>query len=361
MRKKIILFYYCLEYLFYSSKDLFTGHWFNNLKKWRKLHNKFKGKRIILIGNGPSLNQTPLYLLKDEFTMAFNRFDLLLERINWNPTFYAVADGVVAQDSQEELNKMIQLAEYSFFPYCTSKHDRIYVKGFIPDQSNVFFMSLIPKFFFKYQFSTCFPFVIGGGTITSVGFQILAYLGFSEILICGVDMNYVIRTNTTVLNQDNHRVESKGDDDPNHFDPRYFGKGRKYHHPIGSIDAMRDRFAKAKQKFDILNIKSINIGYNSKVECFEKKDFYQALDYDNKKIDMLFEDLISKHGYSSYDEFNSKLLCTIAEWNDDEDIQSLPINEAIKIIKNVILTHIPLGPYKDKIYFIKRKEKTDDL
>jgi hypothetical protein len=356
MRKKIILFHHCLVYLFYSSKDLFTGHWFCNLRKWRKLHNKFKGQRIFLIGNGPSLNQTPLYLLKDEYTMSFNRFDLLLERINWHPTFYTVVDGVVAEDSKEELNKMIQLAKYSFFPYCTSRHDRIYVKGFIPDRDNVLFMSLIPKFFSKYQFSTCFPFAIGGGTVTSVGFQILTYLGFSEIFICGVDMNYIIHTNAVVLNQDNHRIESKGDDDPNHFDPRYFGKGREYHQPVGAMDAMRNKFEKIKKKFDILNIKCVNIGYNSKVECFEKKDFYQALGYDDKKIDMLFEDLVVKNGFTDLATFlhQCKILPSIEDWNDEEKLQLLPVDEAMKIIKNKIFTHLPLGPYKNNIYFLKR-------
>ena len=48
--------------------------------------------RIFLIGNGPSLNQTPLELLKNETTMALNAIHLLYNRTTWRPTFYFCMD-----------------------------------------------------------------------------------------------------------------------------------------------------------------------------------------------------------------------------------------------------------------------------
>lgn len=38
-----------------------------NLKKYKNIH---KGKRVFLIGNGPSLAQTDLDLIKDEYSIA---------------------------------------------------------------------------------------------------------------------------------------------------------------------------------------------------------------------------------------------------------------------------------------------------
>ena len=56
-------------------------------KSWSHLKNKYKNKRVFLIGNGPSLKKTPLHFLKNEYTIVFNRFNLFFERINWIPTF----------------------------------------------------------------------------------------------------------------------------------------------------------------------------------------------------------------------------------------------------------------------------------
>ncbi len=36
-------------------------------KTWGQLKDKYKGERVFVVGNGPSLNKTPLYLLKNEY------------------------------------------------------------------------------------------------------------------------------------------------------------------------------------------------------------------------------------------------------------------------------------------------------
>ena len=79
----------------------------SNKKKWKQLQNKYLGQRVFLIGNGPSLNKTPLYLLRDEYTMCFNRFSLLVERINWSPTFFTTTDNLVLNDLVTELESII--------------------------------------------------------------------------------------------------------------------------------------------------------------------------------------------------------------------------------------------------------------
>lgn len=347
---------YYLKFCYYVIRTIFSPKL--NIKKWNQLHNKYKGKRVFLIGNGPSLNKTPLFLLKDEYTMTFNRFDLLLERINWNPTFYSMVDGIVIQDTQEEMQQMIEIVDSAFF-FAFSMFDNIDTSKYIPLHKNVCLMIPFSHKFFKDYFSTRLPFAIGGGgTVAHVALQILAYLGFSEIYIIGVDMNYIIHTNTDELKDKTLGIQSKTDDDPNHFDVRYFGKGRKYHQPVPeTIQKMKEKFQMSKNRLDALNIRTCNIGYDSKVECFEKNDFYQALGYDDNKIDMLFEDLVIKNGYAGLGSFidDCKPIKTVEKWNDNMKLQSLPTEEALKIIKNKILSHLPLGPYKDKIYFLRRQ------
>ena len=76
---------------------------YENIAKWRKAERSYGGKRCFLIANGPSLNMTPLYLLKDEYTIMFNRASLMIERLNYNPSFYMVTDSLVASNIREEI------------------------------------------------------------------------------------------------------------------------------------------------------------------------------------------------------------------------------------------------------------------
>ena len=93
------------------KRKLFS-HDKENYEKWKKLEDIYLGKRVFLIGNGPSLNKTPLHLLKGEITMCFNRFDLMTDRIGWNPTMYAVSDHRVANNTSEIIN-LASIAAYS--------------------------------------------------------------------------------------------------------------------------------------------------------------------------------------------------------------------------------------------------------
>ena len=86
------------SYYLYLRKKISLSFEKLNLKKWDRIKNKYKNKRVFLIGNGPSLNNTELYLLKNEYTICFNHFDLFFERINWTPTFYSVTDELVLKD-----------------------------------------------------------------------------------------------------------------------------------------------------------------------------------------------------------------------------------------------------------------------
>ena len=73
-------------------------------RRLQGLHNRFLGKRIFILGNGPSLNRTPLHLLESEYTFITNRAYLLLDRVSWRPTFYTALDWRVVPDVAHEIN-----------------------------------------------------------------------------------------------------------------------------------------------------------------------------------------------------------------------------------------------------------------
>ncbi|MEL7474404.1 MAG: hypothetical protein AAGK04_13885, partial [Planctomycetota bacterium] len=81
-----------------------------DLDRLAQLKNKHRGERIFILGNGPSLNRTPLHQLKDEYTFATNRIHLLYDRIDWRPSFYTTVDFRVAPDCRDEINALPELA-----------------------------------------------------------------------------------------------------------------------------------------------------------------------------------------------------------------------------------------------------------
>lgn len=85
-----------------------------DLERLALLKNKYRGERIFIMGNGPSLNRTPLDRLKGEFTFGVNRIYLLFDRIDWKPTFYTTVDWRVAPDCRDEINALEGMT--FFFP-----------------------------------------------------------------------------------------------------------------------------------------------------------------------------------------------------------------------------------------------------
>ena len=48
----------------------------------------YKGERLFLLGNGPSLNDTPLEMLSGEHTFAMNNIAAIYPKTSWRPSFY---------------------------------------------------------------------------------------------------------------------------------------------------------------------------------------------------------------------------------------------------------------------------------
>ena len=317
---------------------------------------KYKGKRCFLIANGPSLNMTPLYLLKDEYTIMFNRAGLIVERLNYFPKFYMIADGLVGQNIKNEINTYVEKCESVFVPDI-NKGELVRFTEFVPFKDNVYYMYEEPK-----KFSHTLPFMNVGGTVIYAAFQVLMYLGFDEVIVVGNDMNYVIHKSVEVLTEEKNKkgtyqnIRSTKDDDPNHFDPRYFGKGKEYHQPteaiVNNIFASLDRVAAEYKK---AGVKVVNAGYNSMVKSFPKQDFYEALGYSQEKIDELFDDLVKSKCKMTKDVLLKEAVQKDDDWSESLDVVAVPVAIATDIVKKKVLDYLPLGPYNGKLYFVNRK------
>ena len=84
----------------------------NNLKMnnfFEKFKDKHKNKRVFIIGNGPSLKDTNLNLLKNEISIAMNRVSLIYEKNkDWKPTYYLfTSTNVVSKDWSKEWKDLV--------------------------------------------------------------------------------------------------------------------------------------------------------------------------------------------------------------------------------------------------------------
>jgi hypothetical protein len=324
-----------------------------HFRNWSDLKDKYKGERVFLIGNGPSLNKTKLYYLKNEYTLCFNRFMMMTERLNWSPDFYMITDNLVLSDMVDEIEPVIKTVKSSFFPdiHFRGTHFRKKIK----DNNNLYWLRQIHG----QGFSTDLPDVYMGGSVIYEGFQVLRYLGFDEIYFIGVDMNFKIHDTAKEINGKQTDIVSEKDDDPNHFDPRYFGKNRKYHQPKDHVIAFIMKNLKyLSEVSERENMNIINAGIDSNVDYFPRKEFDDLFEYGEDEKTNLFNECFSGNtGYESVEEFKkqAKLLESKKQWREDLPDFYMTMDEGIELISKAVFSHLPLGPYDGHYFFVKRK------
>ncbi len=210
-------------------------------QRLRALRGAYVGQRTFLMGNGPSLNHTPLDLLASEYVWGFNRCHLLFERIPWRPAFYVAIDTVVVPDIAADIRGMLATLPDTTFFFPAS----FYLQGTLPDHPAIIWYSeLLPHpdegapGYFSFDATR---FVRAAHTVTIAAMQLAVHLGFNPLYLIGCDTAYTIPADTsargTLHDQstgeriEGFELQSHRDNDPNHFDPRYFGAGRRWHHP----------------------------------------------------------------------------------------------------------------------------------
>lgn len=242
----------------------------SDVDRLMSLHNKFRGERIFIMGNGPSLNRTPLEKLDGEFVFGLNRISLLFERVSWRPTFFAAFDIRVVPDNAEEFSALD--IEYKFFSARYKKllgeksnHYWHHTKGFYEGFEPAFLPSVVYSGFG------------GGGTIGVMAAEMAFFMGFREIYLIGTDVSYSIPKTVEQAGKDEFgdgvklELLSTRDDDANHFDPRYFGKGKKWHNP--NVREMKIGFGRAAAYAERHGGRILNATVGGELEEVERVEF----------------------------------------------------------------------------------------
>jgi hypothetical protein len=239
----------------------------NNEKKLHQLKNSNKGKRCFIIGNGPSLNHLDLTKLKNEDTFGVNAIYLNYEKMQFHPTYYVVEDNLVAEDRKDEINAY-KGPKYKFFGN--------YFRSILKADKNTMYINLLRNYSDKKNFplfsTNCVRKLGVGGSVTYVCLQLAYHLGYEEVYMIGFDHNYKIPDSAIITNQRGTGFDiTSTEDDVNHFNKDYFGKGYRWHDP--NVERMEVGFRKADQMYKADGRKVYNATLGGKLEAFERIDY----------------------------------------------------------------------------------------
>lgn len=238
-----------------------------NEEKLLSFKDKHKGERAIIIGNGPSLNDLDLTLLKDEYTFGVNGIFLNKDKMGFDPTYYVVEDVFVAEDRSKEINKYKgPKAQFfgNYLDYCIKdKPDNTWlnVKMDYRDYDN-----------FPHFSTNAARSLWVGGSVTYLCLQLAYYMGFSEVYMIGFDHNYTIPDDAIISNKRASGFDiTSQSDDINHFHPDYFGKGYRWHEP--RVERMEKGFERARQAFEKDGRKVLNATAGGHLHVFPRVDY----------------------------------------------------------------------------------------
>jgi len=174
-----------------SSKDL------NTVIRNITLQNKYVGERCFVIGNGPSLNAMDLSLLKNERTIAMNRFDKNPALAHWQPGFLCMLDSekvfkenpALLKEFTEPFNGVIPKDGYvvhiSTKPIVQNLGAKLYRTYFVKTSIDV---KDIVDTKTEWDLARQMP---GGWSTAVLGIALAMYLGSKEIYLIGMDHNWL--------------------------------------------------------------------------------------------------------------------------------------------------------------------------
>lgn len=233
------------------------------LHPWRResiarlaaLRGTYRGRRAIILGNGPSLRVTDLSLLRNEFTFGLNRIYLMFPQLGFETScLVSVNDLVIEQCARE----MQSLALPRFFSWRSRRFMPAALSG-----------SELPTFLYTTYESPAFARdargrLWEGATVTYVALQLAFHMGFQQVVLVGIDHSFSTRgrANTTIV--------SAGDD-PNHFSPGYFGKGFRWQLP--DLETSERAYTMAREAYQKAGREVIDATIGGQLAVFPKVEY----------------------------------------------------------------------------------------
>jgi hypothetical protein len=223
----------------------------DSIRKLLALKDTHKGERCVIIGNGPSLKNIDLSRLKNTYTFGMNRFYMAFPELGFTTSCLLTVNDLVIEQCAQDLRSLS-------IPTFVSWRGRKWVEP-APNLHYLYTSYDLPRFS-----GNAAGRLWEGATVTFVAMQLAYFLGFKQVVLIGVDHNFAIKgtPNTTIT--------STGDD-PNHFNPGYFGKGFRWQLPDLDTSEIAYNMAKDAYQYDGREILDATVG--GKLTIFPKVAF----------------------------------------------------------------------------------------
>lgn len=180
-----------------------------------------KGQTALIVGNGPSLDISPLMKLAAKYTtLAANKIYDSHVHPSFVPNYWTCIDDLMLTDCVPWLLAHPEFTAERFVPRhipLVGSHglNTVVDIGFSADASEKVYL---------------------GGTVTYVNLQLAKYMGFSTVLLVGVDHNY---PKAAAEGRPGSKMIADGAD-PDHFRGKtgaYFSPGKLYNRPeLGAVE-----------------------------------------------------------------------------------------------------------------------------
>ena len=218
------------------------------------LRDRHAGERAIIIGNGPSLRETNLSLLADEVTFGVNGIFYAREEMGFDPTYCADEDTSVMRRT---CRRSTESARQKFFHRCIGIVRRMHFFNL----NRLLRASVAQRRRSKVSVDRARH---AGQSVTYVNLQLAFHMGFTSVVLIGVDFDYVIPDDAE---RNGELLTSRGPD-PNHFHPNYFGAGKTWKDP--RLDRVAQNYELARAMFEAAGREIVNATVGGKLEIFRR-------------------------------------------------------------------------------------------
>lgn len=229
------------------------------IRQFKGIHN---GKRCFIVATGPSLTIEDVEKLKNEICWTMNTGCYLIDKADFRPSYYAIADGNAYRRVKDDLARMnlshvfyndkdinwqIDSVNAYPLPIWVSLYINQWERRHIPLCLRKKKMSLDPS-----------KRIYQGGNVVNVILQLCFYMGFKEIYLLGTDCNYF----------GNQQYSSAVD---------YKQYEQLYQTPEYVYETMINDYKCAKVVAERLGVKIYNVSRGGMLEVFERLDLENVL------------------------------------------------------------------------------------
>jgi len=224
----------------------------SNAHRLSFLKDRHRGERVVIVANGPSLNEMDLSFLRREISIGMNKIFLGFRKFGFYPKYYvAVNEKVIRQSSSyiRALNCLKFIGDNGGRAHLDENGLTYFVNTTNP-----------PLRFCKNIAHGMHE----GWTVTYAALQIAYFLGFDEVVIIGMDHRYEYQGKPN----ETRRMDGR---DPNHFSPDYFGGGQEWDNP--DLARSEQSYLIARETFEQNGRRIIDATVNGSCTIFEKIEY----------------------------------------------------------------------------------------